>query len=353
METIFKKEDFHLCYLPVPKKYPYSQTHAGVSFSEKGIGGYHWFVVSSPYPNPRRTIIERGIRYFARKALGISIKPSDWYENPMLYYSNNWYEPPRQLEAFSKNPLMRTPKDEYGLGAFNSDPDVYTEGERIYILNRPVCRKKNEDGVITYLTSLYLMKIEYDGSSFIMNTPLKLLDYGRANASPSLVYYCGKYRLFSLITNAYNTGEDCECLEMRTCDSIDGDYSSICRINIETVDYQPWHMSVFDYKGKLYSVLACIKGGTKQRCYQMLGEFSEDLTSLHVFQTPLTDMKSYRGDATVLPNGKFVLYTAIIEPFPGSKSVDGRDIVEAEDSFESVLSRVKEYEKNIAVYFTR
>lgn len=349
METIFKKDHFRLCDLPVPKKYPYSQTHAGVDYVEKGIGGYHWFVVSSPYPNPKRTLFERGIRFLARKAFGINIKPSDWYENPMLYYSKSFNEPPLQLDAYSNNPLMDTPKDEYGLGAFNSDPDVYIEGERIYVLNRPVCRKRNESGGVTYLTSLYLIELKYDGNDFVKKRTVKLMDYEKANASPSLIKFQDKYRIFSLVTTSYNTGEACECLEMRTCGTVNGDYSSISRINIETIEYQPWHMSVFEYKGKLYSILACIKGGTRQRCYQMLGEFSGDLSTMHIYQTPLTDMRSYRGDATVLPDGRFVLYTSIIESFPGSKSVDGRDIVVAEDSFDSVLGRLKKYEESIAV----
>ena len=148
-----------------------------------------------------------------------------------------------------------------------------------------------------------------------------------------------------MLTNSYNTGEPCECVEVRSCHKIDGQYDETKSIPVETKEYQPWHFSVFEYDGCLYSIVACTKGSEKQRCYQMLGEFSEDLSKFYVYQMPLTDMKSYRGGAVVLPNGKFVLYTSVIEPFPGSRSVDDRDILVAEADFSSVLEKVRDYDK--------
>lgn len=345
METVFRKEDFKLCYLPLPSGYPYSQTHSGVAYSEEGIGKQHWFLVSSPYPNPKRSFLERGLRYFARKVLGVKIKPSDWYENPMLYYSSGVSVPPSQFDPFPSNPLMHPPKDEYGLGAFNSDPDIFIEGNTIYVLNRPTWRKPNNNGSVSYFSSLYLIKLEYKGNKLIPLSPYRLFDYERANGSPSLIHYHDKYYVFSLLSNSYNTGEPCECVEVRSCNKVDGQYDTIMTIPVETKEYQPWHFSVFAFKGKLYSIVACTKGKEKQRCYQMLGEFTDDLTKFHVYQMPLTDMKSYRGDAVVLPNGKFVLYTSIIEPFPGSHSVDGRDILVTEADFSNILKIIRGYDE--------
>lgn len=345
MEVIFSKEDFKLCNLPVPKGYPYSQTHAGVAYSEQGIGGCHWFVVSSPYPNPKRNVLERGFRFLSRKILGIKYKPSDWYENPMLYFGDTISEPPTVFAPYHYNPLMVTPDDVYGLGAFNSDPDIYIKDNTIFVLNRSVTRRKTEQGVLEYLTSIFLIQLSFKENEFETLPPVHLFDYENVNASPSLVYYKNKYRIFSLVTSSYNTGEPCEYAEMRESSSIEGPYDTVSRIHIKTNRYQPWHFSVFEYNGTLYSIVSCIKDQERQRCYQMLGQFSDDLRELKVYQLPLTDMRSYRGDAVVLPDGTFVLYTSIIEPFPGSFSVDGRDILTVSKSFESILNELKEYEK--------
>ena len=345
MDTIFRNSDFKLCYLPVPKGYPYSQTHAGVDYSEKGIGGHHWFVVSSPYPNPQRSFLERGVRFFCRKVLRMRIRPSDWFENPMLYFGEDSIEPPITFTPFPNNPLMDTPEDTYGSGAFNSDPDIYIENDTIYVLNREIKRKVGDNGVLSYLTKIYLIRILFNNGEFQAFKPLCLFNYDYANASPSLLFFRNKYRIFSLVTSSYNTGEPCEYAEMRISDSVDGPYDETYKICVETIDFHPWHFSVFSYNDRLYSIVACIKGNEKQRCYQMLGEFSDDLSTLHIFQMPLTNLKSYRGDAIVLSDDKFVLYTSIIESFPESHSVDGRDILMAGQDFNLLLHRLREYEK--------
>lgn len=346
--TIFQKEDFRLCNLPVPKGYPYSQTHVGVAYSVKGIGGYHWFLTSSPYPNPKRSAFIRGLRFFAKKIIGLTFKPSDWYENPMLYFGKEGSELITEFVPFSGNPLMKTPDDLYGSGAFNSDPDIYIEDDIIYVLNRPTWRFIDDNGNKKYISKQYLMKITYDANRFIASEPIHLFDYPKANGSPSLIFYNGKYRIISLISSAYNTGKPCKYAEMVSSERIDGNYGIACKVKIDTQNYHPWHFSLFTYKSDLYSVVACIKGKEKQRCYQMLGKFSKDLSVLHIYQKPLTDMHSYRGDAVVLPNGDFVLYTTIIEAFPNSLSVDGRDVLVIKRKFEQVIFDLEKFdEKNI------
>lgn len=345
MKTIFKKNDFRLCKLPVPPGYLYAQTHVGVGYSCSGIGGCHWFLVSSPYPNPKRKTIIRALRFVARHLFNIKTKSSDWYENPMFYYSDSVEKTPTEFTAFPSNPLMDTPEDLYGCGAFNSDPDIYVEGDNIYVLNRPTWRKHSKEGNVVLYSKLYLIKIQYNGNIFTSSKPINLFDYPNANCSPSLTFFEGKFRIFSLLSNSYNTGEPCESVEMRSCIKIDGNYDDSQLICVETKDYQPWHFSVFHYQTRLYSIVACTKGREPQRCYQMLGEFSDDLKRIHIYQMPLTDMKSYRGAAVVLPNGNFILYSSIIEPFKDSVSVDGRDIVVAESNFDIVLKTLKEYDK--------
>lgn len=340
-KTIFQKEDFQLCNFPVPKGYPYAQTHVGIAYKEEGICGNYWFAVTSPYPNPKRNVLMRIIRFFARKILHIYIKPSDWYENPLFYYSNQNKNIPTTFSKFSGNPLMKTPNNKYGLGGFNSDPDIYIENNDIYVLNRPTWRKQGKNNNIEYEAKLFLIKIICNNKVFYKQEPIFLFDFEHANASPCLIYFKGKYRIFSLNSSSYNTGLPCSGAEMRTSDSIYGRYEDVSLIKICTEEYQPWHFSIFEHKGILYSIVACIKGREKKRCYQMLGEFNDELSELTIYQTPLTDMHSYRGDAVVLKDGTFVLYSSIIEKFTKSKSVDNRDIVVAKDKFELIIKKLR------------
>ena len=106
-------------------------------------------------------------------------------------------------------------------------------------------------------------------------------------------------------------------------------------------------MSVFQYQNRLYAIIACVKKGEGHRCWQMFGDFDEDLTSLTIYNTPLTDYKSYRGAACVTPEGEFVLYsTTVHEQIKGSKAVDGRDVIMAHMPFKQLLEtlRKNEYE---------
>lgn len=111
-------------------------------------------------------------------------------------------------------------------------------------------------------------------------------------------------------------------------------------INIEKGNYEPWHFSVFDFEDKLYAIIACVRHGEKQRCWQMLGEFDEGLTTLKIYQTPLTDYKSYRGSALVTDYGDFVFYNSVVnEKIKKGKSVDGREVIVASRSFESLIKK--------------
>ena len=85
--------------------------------------------------------------------------------------------------------------------------------------------------------------------------------------------------------------------------------------------------------------------GIGHRCWQMLGEFDDDLTYLKIYRTPLTDYASYRGAACVTDSGLFVLYsTTVHEKIKGSKSVDGRDVIMAKMPFNELLRMLKERE---------
>ena len=106
----------------------------------------------------------------------------------------------------------------------------------------------------------------------------------------------------------------------------------------------PWHMSLFQYDGVLYTVITCVKEGDMSlKLWQMLGRFDESLDSLIIFPTPLTDYNSYRGCAQVDEEGVFVLYTPTVhEKIHGSQSVDGRDVLSANVLFKELLNRINQ-----------
>ena len=118
----------------------------------------------------------------------------------------------------------------------------------------------------------------------------------------------------------------------------------IHEVAVESGHLLPWHMSLFSYDDKLYTIIACVEKGDKsKKIWQMFGEFSDDLSKLIVFPRPLTDYNSYRGAALVNEQGIFILYsTTVHEHILGSKSVDGRDVVMAHMPFTDLCREIKQ-----------
>ena len=86
------------------------------------------------------------LQKLTRGRLGTPID-AERYENPMLYVgtSNGDYAP-TAFKALSPFPLMGTPEPVYGQPAYNSDPDVFIDEGRVYILNRTYFRKPATNG---------------------------------------------------------------------------------------------------------------------------------------------------------------------------------------------------------------
>ena len=345
METIFTKNEFELCDVPVPYGYKQSQTHSGVA-----ICNGKYYLTTSPYPSGS----EAKWKLYLRAALGkigLNIRsfiPEQW-ENPCLYIENRIANEiiPRHFSLMQSTPLMPPPDPYYGLPAFNSDPDIFIEGDIIHVLNRQTYRTKICPGepLNKYSNRIYHIYGRIDrGRFYYLGTEL-LLETNRLVCSPCLTRYDGKYVLMELETNTYNEGGNFQGLFITYGDSIE-DFKNTRkwqRVEIESDFYLPWHMSVFSFEGTLYTIIACVEKGVKQRLWQMLGEFNNDLTSLKVYSTPLTDYNSYRGAALVNENKEFVLYnTTVHEKINGSKSVDGREVILAHAPFDQVLKRLRE-----------
>ena len=332
MSVVFNRKDFTLCIVPAPKGYPQSQTHCGIAYDN---GRY--YLTTSPYPNPNRP---KWLRYLAAIIWKLSFKRinilynGEDFENPMLYEAVEFSENqiPIGFKLIEGSPLMEKPKDIYGAGSFCSDPDISIIDGKICVLNRTTVRGNTEHKGETVV---HLIKGNVENERFIKEKIEPLFREGYK--SPCLTKIGNMYYYFCLDTNSYNTGEPCKALLVK--ESPDMNHWSEAKIvRMDNGSYEPWHMSVFKYGGKLYSIIACVKNGKGHRCWQMLGEFDETLSNLKIYQAPLTDYRSYRSSAMVRDDGEFILYnTTVREIVKGGKSVDGREVIMAHMPFKELL----------------
>ena len=347
MPPYFKKTDFVICDIPVPYGYKQSQTHVGVAYHN----GYV-YLTSSPYPSIKRPLwllyFMAGIR---KLTFGHLFKPfiAEQWENPCIYIGDEKRESlPIHFKLLQDTPLMSLPVSENGLPAYNSDPDLFIEKNTIHVLNRSVYREIQSDRIhpYKYITRIFHIYGLIDNNQFLHQGTQLLFESQRNMISPCLIRYQGEYIMTELETYSYNDGNSFDGLFIAHSPSIDDFKFDINwePVLVESRGYLPWHMSLFENENHLYAIVACIKKGEKQRCWQMFGEFSEDLKKLHIYQMPLTDYKSYRSSALVL-NGQFVLYNSVVsERIKGSKSVDGRDVLMTNSSFKNLIHSLKEAE---------
>ena len=340
MEPIFKRTDFSLCNVPVPEGYPQSQTHAGIGILNNG----QYVLTTSPYPSVRykfpvsyfRAIIRKITRnkYFSH--------PGEYFENPCIYVGdsiNN--DPPVSFKLASPTPLIGPLSPLFGYPSFNSDPDLFIENNKVYVLNRSIYRQK---GTYNYYMRLYLIEGIIERGYFLHTSTVLLREGNEFVCSQCMTKYKGNYILTDINTNSYNDGQTFGGIRYFKSDSVEGlsTTSNWCNIKTDITNMLPWHMSLFQYKDVLYTIIACVQRNHPQRCWQMLGEFNSDLKELKIYNRPLTDYNSYRGSAIVLDNGVFVLYnTTVREKFRHSKSVDGRDVIVAKTEFEELIKELR------------
>lgn len=344
---IFRKSDFTLCKVPVTRGYLQSQTHCGVASYKDKV-----YLTTSPYPSVRLSRFQCLYRAIIRRiTFGLFYKQyiAEEYENPFLYCSTD-SGLHTKFRLVQNKPLMECPDQYYGLPAFNSDPDIYIEKDIIYVLNRAVYRTElcPSQPLNKYNNRVYLISGKEDDGKFrfVRNLMIKDTD-DRMLVSPCLENYKEDYYFFELETNSYNDGKSFDGLYYIKASNIDDlkDLEDWEKIKIDDSEYLPWHMSTFQSDGRLYAIIACIVRGLPKRCWQMLGAFSDDLSQLKIFKTPLTDYKSYRSSAYVTDNGMFVLYnTTVYEQIRGGKSIDGREIIMAHMPFDKLLKQLKDDE---------
>lgn len=345
-ESVFSVSELTCCKVPTPKGYPQSQTHAGIAVIEDC-----YYLTTSPYPSIHRNAWS----YRFRRLLNImsfgrirNFTRAESYENPFIYFGNKENEnPPIKFSLLQSRPLMDTPDNIYGYPCYNSDPDIYTENGLFYILNRSVLRTKvYQDGrPYDSKTRIYLITGERECNSFKMISNDLVREWDRPYASPCLIKVKGKYLFTYIDSNSANDGQTFNGIFYSISDSIDmvKKNKENNKLTISGSDLLPWHMSLFVYKDKLYTIIACVQKGNKSKIWQMFGKFNDDLSDLYIFSKPLTIYNSYRGAAYVDDSGQFVLYTTTVhERIENGESVDGREILMGKMPFELLMKRLEE-----------
>ena len=340
-DPLFKKSDFSLCHVPVPKGYPQSQTHVGVSLLNGKL-----ILSTSPYPNPIYSTWRKYLYAVIGKLTFHKVNlfyNGEKFENPCVYLGDESLFP-TNFTLLNGSPLMDCPKDRFGLGAYCSDPDLYIEEDKIFVTNRTSVRKsKTGEPKHDYETIVYIIGFSLCNGEIQKKQVTEL--FREQDASPCIQKSGETYYYFSLDTNSYNTGESCHALYCRKSTDILKGWSEKTKITLLKGRYEPWHMSLFKNEDTLYSIISCVEIGHPRRCWTMLGEFNKSLTELRIYQTPLTDYISYRSSA-IVRDGEFVLYNATVnEKIKGGKSVDGREIIMAHRPFSQVLDLIKKYEQ--------
>lgn len=343
-KPFFSKEQLILCDVPVPKGYPQSQTHSGVAVHDGRV-----YLTTSPFPGKKYSLNVSRMRKLLRKLSGgILCNPinGEAFENPCLYVGiGSDGSIPTHFIPMTSKPLMNTPDSLFGFPAYNSDPDIYIEDGHFYIMNRIVYRTKVMKGHYDSVTYIYLIKGTEINEKFRLESVKLIKEWKEPFVSPCLTKYGDKYVFTYLESKSALDAKSFDGLYLQTIGSIDELSKNECyrKVKVNAGDLLPWHMSLFNYEGNLYSIIACVKNGDRSRkIWQMFGEFNSELTELTIYQTPLTDFNSYRGSAFVSESGRFVLYeTTVWEKISGGKSVDGREVMMAQCDFSKLLSEIK------------
>ena len=348
---IFERSDFTLCEVPVPKGYPQSQTHVGIA-----VSGGKYYMTTSPFPNIKYGKWENYFRVIIRKLTKgrlMNPKRADFFENPCLYRAcDNQGEVPSMFRLLCQHPLMECPDDYYGFPAYNSDPDLFIEDDTVYILNRSVFPTSNDysdpNNPYPAVVRIFLIKGQLYNDKFIYESTNLIKQWNMPYASPCLTKYKDRYILTYIDSNSANDGVSFNGIFVGYVEKPEefAKVNSFIKIKYDDSKLLPWHMSIFQYDNRLFTIIACVERGKRNKIWQMIGEFDEDLAELIIYPTPLTDYNSYRSSAIVDNKGVFILYQATLhERIKGARSVDGRNILVAVKPMQEVLKIIR-YGKN-------
>lgn len=340
INSVFSKANFQLCSVPHPTSppagqypsgiYPYAPVHIGVHYVPTGFNGAKIWLSNSPYA-PGTT-------------------NADHYENPCVWRSDDTVYPPTNFIAYSKNPLIgkigtSTTRD------FNSDPDIIIANDELILLNREFYR--NSDGSPIDIYSCFFKGVFSGGTLTDFTPKVKLIEqldsdvYPNYIGSPALIYWQNKYTIFDILSGSFNSSDknmECKYIRMSQCDSLGlGSMSEIRKIGILSNNIEPWHISVFEYSGKLYAIVnGTTRGKTgmdSARIY--FAEFDSEVKNLFIHSRPLTDFRTYRSDAFIDENGLFILYaSSYLDTFNGGTGAGGVDMFVTSMYFSDLYKKI-------------
>ncbi len=351
LEPIFKKSDFTLCDVPVPKGYPQSQTHAGIAMHN----GFY-YLTCSPYPLKKVGRWEAYMHVLLQKISGGRFGKfidADSFENPLLYIgvSTNG-QVPTSFRLIPPAPLIPRPESRTCFQTYNSDPDIFIDQNNIYILNREFGRTLSNDKQIISRTKIHLLQGQLEDLLPSIDSHKIVIDTEECIISPCLCKYNDQYLCAYLDTNSALDSNTFNGLFIKKMNEISTSSFSIepYKVVVNTDNLLPWHMSLFCYENNLYSIITCVQRGDNSTLWQHLGVFNKDVSQLYIYKTPLTDYSSYRSAACVTDSGEFVLYnTTLNERIKGSRSCDGRDVIMARTGFKQLIYKLKRNENSIKI----
>jgi hypothetical protein len=167
--------------------------------------------------------------------------------------------------------------------------------------------------------------------------------------SPAWAFINGKYTIFDINSGSYNYADknnECMYIRMSQAQTLGLDaMAEVRKIGILGHQIEPWHLSVFEYAGRYYSIICGTTRGVPSissgRIY--LAEFDANVKNLFIYSKPLFELRAYRSDAYVDENGLFVLYANTFEDtsYGGYSGTQGKDIFVASMDFETLLKKLR------------
>lgn len=310
---VLGSQKFTFCNIPVPAGYSQSQTHPSILYFPNKWHGYTHVLATTPYP-----------------------KADIRCENPCLYYAADENSPtvfiPNQNNPIVPPPLEKT--------AFNSDPCLYFENNRLYLLNRRCEQTPN------------LREIEVcysdDGKNF--SKPETIITESANNKellSPSIIKYDNTKRIYFLNGDSgIRKNGKCTGIDIYEGTSFEkADFKHINTgyfLNSEETGIEPWHFDLFQHNNKLYMVL-CGRNKHQKGIRKQMNTYlavSDDYRNFFIFETPLVKLlKTYRPTAYLDEKKVLHLFFSIVGRVAFDKS--DRTIALTSFDFEDLLKKIR------------
>ncbi|MDR2147154.1 MAG: hypothetical protein LBE91_11910 [Tannerella sp.] len=286
--------NFSFCKVPVPKGYIQSQTHPSILYFPSKWHGFTHILATTPYP-----------------------KANIQYENPCLYYADDENSPTVFIPN-PDNPIISPPTE---INAFNSDPCLCFDNDRIYLINRR-CERTPGLREIEIFSSA-------DGTHFSQPQLIITENAGKRELlSPAFIHLTYAKRIYFLNGDAgIGRGGKCRGIDIYEGTSLENPNFAYIQtgqfLNSKETGIEPWHFDLFQFENKLYMVFCGRnnkKGGIRNHMETYLA-VSEDFLNFRIFPKPLVSLlKTYRPTAYLDERKVLHLYFSIVGKVANDKS---------------------------------